>query len=143
MMIKMRDIFGFIIDLKKIIYGLEFKIILKRNNNDIALFRVNAGAGAIAIDGHTEFNDMFCCIPSIDSKNDNRSTGQKGIIKENNVDFSYYERKTFYENVLDANNFLFDLGMESDMERSQYVRSHLVLRIIMLMSKLMMQVLLI
>ena len=46
---------------------------------------------------------------------------QKGLIKKNNVDFSYYERKTFYKNVPNATNFLLDLGMESGMERPQYL----------------------
>ena len=38
MMIKMSDLFGFVNDLGKIIYGLCFKLILKINNNDRALF---------------------------------------------------------------------------------------------------------
>ena len=46
---------------------------------------------------------------------------QKGLSKKNNVDFSYYERKTFYKNVPNATIFLFDLGMESGMERPQYI----------------------
>ena len=46
---------------------------------------------------------------------------QKGLSKKNNVDFSYYETKTFYKNVPNATNFLFDLGMESGMERPQYI----------------------
>ena len=37
------------------------------------------------------------------------------------MDFSYYERKTFYKNVPKASNFLFDLGMESGMERPQHI----------------------
>ena len=45
MMIKMSDIFGFVNYLEKIIYGLGFKLILKRNNSDTAIFRVGAGAG--------------------------------------------------------------------------------------------------
>ena len=43
-------------------------------------------------------------------------TIQKGLSKKNKVDFSYYEGKTFYKNVPNANNFLLDLGMESVME---------------------------
>ena len=43
------------------------------------------------------------------------------LCKTNNVDFSYYERKTFYKNVPNATNFLFDLGMEIGMERPQYI----------------------
>ena len=43
------------------------------------------------------------------------------LIKKKNIDFSYYERKTFYNNVPNATNFLFDLGMESGMERPQYI----------------------
>ena len=39
----------------------------------------------------------------------------------NNFDFSYYERKTFYRNVPNATNFLVDHGMESGMERPQYI----------------------
>ena len=50
----MRDLFGFVNNLQKIIYGLGFKLILKRNNYDRALYRINAGAGAIANDGNIE-----------------------------------------------------------------------------------------
>ena len=46
---------------------------------------------------------------------------QKGLNKKNNVDFSYYERKTFYKNVPNATNFLFDLGIQSGMETPQYI----------------------
>ena len=121
MMIKMSDLFGFVNDLEKIIYGLGFKLILKRNNNDRALFRVNANPGAIANDDKIEIKNISWCVPSFDPSNDNRIIVQKGLSKKNNVDFSYYERKTFYKNVPNATNFLFDLGMESGMERPQYI----------------------
>ena len=121
MMIKMSDLFGFVNDLEKIIYGLGFKLILKRNNNDGALYRVNANPGAVANDGNIENRDISWCVPSIDPSNDNRIIVQKGLSKKNNVDFSYYERKTFYKNVPNATNFLFDLCMESGMERPQYI----------------------
>ena len=101
-------------------YGLGFKLILKRNNNDRALFRVNAGADAVGNDGNIDIKDISGCVPSIDPSNDNRIIVQKSLSKKNNVDFSYYERKTFYKNVPNATNFLFDLGMESGMERPQY-----------------------
>ena len=58
MMIKMSDLFGFVKDLEKIIYGLGFKLILKRNNNDRALYRVNANPGAVATDGNIEISDI-------------------------------------------------------------------------------------
>ena len=121
MMIKMSDLFGFVNDLEKIIYGLGFKLILKRNNNDRALYRVSANPGAVANDGNIEIRDISWCVPSIDPSNDKRINVQKGLNKKNNVDFSYYERKTFYRNVPNATNFLFDLGMESGMERPQYI----------------------
>ena len=121
MMIKMSDLFGFVNDLEKIIYGLGFKLILKRNNNDRALFRVNANPGAVANDGNIEVRDISWCVPSIDPCNYNRIIVQTGLSKKNNVDFSYYERKTFYKNLPNATNFLFDLGMESGMERAQYI----------------------
>ena len=121
MMIKMSDLFGFVNDLERIIYGLGFKLILKRNNNDRALYRVNANPGAVANDGHIEIRDISWSVPSIDPSNDNRIIVQKDLSKKNNVDFSYYERKTFYKNVPNATNFLFDLGMESGMERPQYI----------------------
>ena len=54
MMIKMSDLFGFLNDLEKIIYVLGFKLLLKRNNNDRALYRVNANPGAVANDGNIE-----------------------------------------------------------------------------------------
>ena len=121
MMIKMSDLFVFVNDLEKIIYGLGFKLKLKRNNNDRALYRVNANPGAVANDGNIEIRDISWCVPSIDPSNDNRIIVQKGLSKKNNVDFSYYERKTFYKNVPNATNFLFDLGMESGRERPQYI----------------------
>ena len=121
MMIKMSDLFGFVNDLEKIIYVLGFKLILKRNNNDRALFRVNANPGAVANDSNIEIRDISWCVPSIDPSKDNRIIVQKVLNKKNNVDFSYYERKTFYKNVANATNFLFDLGMESGMERPQYI----------------------
>ena len=120
MMVKMSDLFGFVNDLEKIIYGLRFKLLLKRNNNDRALYRVNANPGAVANDGNIEIKDISWCVPSIDPSNDNRIIVQKGLSKKNIVDFSYDERKTFYKNVPNATNFLFDLGMEKGMERPQY-----------------------
>ena len=121
MMFKMSHLFGFINDLEKIIYGLGFKLILKRNNNDRALYRVIANPGAVANDSNIEIRDISWCVPSIDPSNDSRIIVQKGLIKKNNVDFSYYERKTFNKNVPNATNFLFDLGMESGMEKPQYI----------------------
>ena len=119
MMIKQSDLFGFVNDLEKIRYGLGFKLILKRNNNDRALYRVNANPGAVGNDADIEIRDILWCVPSIVPSIDNRIIVQKGLRKKNNVDFSYYERKTFYKDVPNATNFLFDLGMESGMERPQ------------------------
>ena len=103
MVIKMSDLFGFVNDIEKIIYELGFKLILKRNNNDRDLFRVNAHPDAVANDGN--LRDVSWCVPSIDPSNDNRIIVQKGINKKNNFDFSYYESKTFYKNVPNATNF--------------------------------------
>ena len=72
MMIKMSGLFGFVNDLKKIRYGLGFKLILKRNNNDRALYRVNANLVAVANDGNIDIRDTSWCVPSIDPSNDNR-----------------------------------------------------------------------
>ena len=120
MVIKMSDLFGFVNDLEKIIYGLGFKLIIKRNN-DRALFRVNANPGAVANDGNIEIRDILWCVSSIDPINNNRIIVHRMLSKKNNVDFSYYERKTFYKNVPNATNFLFDLGMESGVEKPQYI----------------------
>ena len=95
MMIKMSDLFGFVNDFEKIIYGLGLKLILKRNHNDRALFRVNADVGAVAIDGNIDIREISWCVPNIDPSNDTRIIVQKGLSKQNNVDLSYYERKTF------------------------------------------------
>ena len=113
MMVKMGDLFGFVNDLEKIIYGLGIKLILKRNNNDRILYRVNAGADAVANDVNIKIKDMSWCGPSIDPSNDKRIIVQKGLRKKNNIVFSYYEIKTFYKNVPNATNtnFLFDLGL--------------------------------
>ena len=96
MMIKMSALFGFVNDLEKIIYGLGFKLILNRNNNDRALYRVNAGSDAVGNDGNIDIRDITWCVPSNDPSNDNRVIVQKGLSKKNKVDFSYYERKIFY-----------------------------------------------
>ena len=58
MMVTMSDLFGFVNDLEKIIYGLGFNLILKRNNNDRALIRVNAGADAVGKDGNIDIRDI-------------------------------------------------------------------------------------
>ena len=121
MMIKMSDIFSFVNNLEKIIYGLAFKLILKRSNNDRALYRNNANPGAVGNDSNIDNRDISWCVPSLNPGNDNSIIVQKGLSKKNNVDFSYYERKTFYKNVPNATNFLFDLGMEIGMERPQYI----------------------
>ena len=89
MMVKMRDLFGFVNNLEKIIYGLGLKLILKRNSNDRALFRINAGAGAVANDGNIQIRALSWFVPSIDPSNDNRIIVQKGLNKKNNIDFSY------------------------------------------------------
>ena len=97
MMIKMMsDLFGFVNDLEKIIFGLGFKSILKTNNNDRALFGVGAAAGAVANDCNIELRDISWCVPIIDPSNDNRIIVQKGLNTKNNIDLSYYEKKTFY-----------------------------------------------
>ena len=80
MMIKMSDLFGFVNDLEKIIYGLGFKLILKRNNNDRALFRINAGADAVGNDGNIGIRDISWCVPSIDPSNDNSIIVKKRLI---------------------------------------------------------------
>ena len=116
MMIKTIDLFGFVNDLKNIIYGLRFKLMLIRNNNDRALFRVIAVAGTIANDSSIEFIDISWCVPSIDPTNENRIIVRKGLKKKNNVDFSFYDRKAFYKN---ATNFKFHLGMESGRQIPQ------------------------
>ena len=82
MMINMSDRFGFVNVLEKIIYGLGFKLIIKRNNNDRALFRVNAGADAVFNDGSIDIRDISWCVPSIDPSNDNRIIVQKCFRKE-------------------------------------------------------------
>ena len=87
LMIKMSIPFGFVNALEKIIYGLGFKLILKRNNNDRALFRGNAKPGAIANDGNIDIRDISWCVPSIDPSNDNRIIVQQGLNKKNDIDF--------------------------------------------------------
>ena len=121
MMVKMCGRFGFVNDLEKIIYGLGLKLILKRNKNDRALFRINADADAVANDENIENRDISWCVPSINLSNDKRIIVQKGFNKKNNIDFSYYERQTFFKKMPNAINFLFDLEMESGMERPQYI----------------------
>ena len=79
-MVKMSDLFGFVNDLEKIIYGLGFKLFLIRNN-DRALFRVDADPGRVANDGNIEIRDISWCMPSIDPSNDNRIIDQKGLKK--------------------------------------------------------------
>ena len=44
MIAKVSDLFVFLNDLEKIIFGLRFKLLLKRINKNRALFRLNAGA---------------------------------------------------------------------------------------------------
>ena len=62
MLVNMCDLFGFVNDLEKIIYGLRFKLILKRSKNDRALFRINAGADAVGNDANIKirYNILVC-----------------------------------------------------------------------------------
>ena len=94
------------------------KIIKYKPNNLATMNVVNTN---IIIMLNREENHLNLHVPSIDPSNDNRIIVQKVLSKKNNVDFSYYERKTFYKNVPNATYFLFDLGMESGMERPQYI----------------------
>ena len=89
MMVKMRDLFGFVNDLEKIIYCLGFKLILKISNKDRALYRAHANPVAVANDCNIEIRDISWCVPSVDTSNDNRVNVQKGLNKKNNIDFSY------------------------------------------------------
>ena len=66
MMVKMSDLFGFVKELEKIIYGLGFKLILKGNNKNRALFRNGAGVGAVANYGNIAIRDIVWCVPSIE-----------------------------------------------------------------------------
>ena len=50
----MSDLFGFIYNLEKIVYGIVFKLVLKQNNIDRALYRVNTGARAAGNDVNIE-----------------------------------------------------------------------------------------
>ena len=72
MMVMMRDLFGFVNDLEKIIYGLGFKLLIKRNNNDRSLYRINANPGAVANDANIENREISWYVTSIDPSNDNR-----------------------------------------------------------------------
>ena len=76
MMVKRSDLIGFVIGLEKILNGLGFKLILKRKNNDRALFRV-FGADAVANDFNIEIRGISLCVPNIDSSSDNRIIVQK------------------------------------------------------------------
>ena len=58
MMIKKSDLFGFVNDLEKTLYGLGFKLLLNINRNDRALFRVNAGGDAVGNDGNIDIRDI-------------------------------------------------------------------------------------
>ena len=60
---------------------MKFKLILKRNNNDRALSRVNAGAGAVGNDGNIDIRNITWCVSSVDPINDNRIIVQKGLSK--------------------------------------------------------------
>ena len=94
-MIKIKDPIRVINDLEKIIYGIVFKLILKRNSNDRALFRASLGGGAVANDYNIKIKDIYWCIPCNDPSSGNRIIVQEGVSKKNNMDFIFYERKTF------------------------------------------------
>ena len=89
---------------------------LRRNDNNIALFRDNSVAGAVANDCRTDIRDINLCALCNDPSNDNRIILQKVLNKKNNTDLSFYKRKTFYTDVANASNFLFDIGVESGFE---------------------------
>ena len=65
MIIMMSDVIGFVKDLDKIIYGVEFKHLLKRNN-DRAIY----GADAILNDAIKTIKVISRCVPRINTSND-------------------------------------------------------------------------
>ena len=52
---------------------------------------------------------------------ENRINVQRGLIKNNNIDFSFYEKKTIYKDASDATKFLSDSGVESSFEIPQFI----------------------
>ena len=114
----------------------SFKIILNRNSNDRALFRVHARAGVVANGHNTKIRDKICCVPCIDPSIDNRIILQKGESKKNTIDFSFYEN--FVRMCQMQLTFKFDLRVESGCEIPKYVR--VLLKIIRLMINLMLLV---
>ena len=92
-MVKMKLLFVFINDLEKIIYGIELRLILKRNNNYRALFRVNEGAGAVANECNMKIRGIILCVLCIDPSNENRIIVQEGLKKKNYLEFNFYENK--------------------------------------------------
>ena len=84
MMIKKKYLFGFINDFEMIVFGVDFKLILKRNDNNRALFRVIAGAGAVANDCRKEIRDITWCVPCINPSDENIIIVEKGLSKKNN-----------------------------------------------------------
>ena len=96
-----------------------------RNVNIRLIFRVNGtvvGAlGAVPNDGNKVLRGISWIVRCTEPSNDNKRIVQKGKIKKD-INFSYCERKTFYKNVPNAAKFLFDLGMESEIDRMPYMR---------------------
>ena len=74
------------------------------------------------IDCNIEFKVINWYVPCIDLCTDNRIIEQKGFSKKNNIDFSTYERKTFFKNVPDATKFLFSIGVECYFDKPQYIK---------------------
>ena len=82
MIVKMRDLFGFVDDLQKIIRELGFNLRFKRKNNDRALLRVNDGsAGTVANVGTKNIRNVSWCVPGIEPSNDNRIIVQERLNK--------------------------------------------------------------
>ena len=75
----------------------------------------------MANDCTIEFRGITWCVPFNDPSNDDRINLQKELRKKNNIDFSFYERKTFCKNVPYTINFLFDIGVETSLEIPQYI----------------------
>ena len=84
MLIKVSHLFGFFYDFDKIIYGLGFNLILKRNDNRRKLYRVKEGnAGSIIMGDIIKKLEKLCCFSSFDTSNHHRIILQNVIIMTN------------------------------------------------------------
>ena len=87
--IPLKHFLGFCEDYKKILYGMQQRLTLTRTSNDNAIFKGNAAAGGVAVDGKVKINKISWFMPHVIPSDAYRLQLDKIIEKKEKIPVGY------------------------------------------------------